>query len=272
MKVTMRNIYKYIFILPFILMTVGCDSDDLKPSMVDFDQAFIPVFYYTYVGDLESAPKAMMVLDRKWEKLKTEFDKVSGYAHNGLESFQMIDNWLEEANHAIQDKNLPLALIQLDHARYEMVDFRWREGMTYYLDKVWDLEAAIDVVVQTTNDPMLDRMEWEEFIPMCYSVEDAWGEILQAPFDSKLFGFTRSDMDKLADRYSDLDYAIQNFIVSIQFADSCKLADAANKMETAYLNYLYLFGDFEASKSHFAFDQNDELNHIVLSVDQLVSK
>ncbi|MFT5166710.1 MAG: hypothetical protein ACI8P3_001942 [Saprospiraceae bacterium] len=267
----MRNILKYLFMLSFLLITVGCNTDELKPSMVEFDQAFIPVFYYAYIGDLESAPKAMLVLDRKWDKLKTKFDNISGYTHNGLESFQMIGNWLEEADAAIRNKDLPRALVQLDHARYELMDFRWREGMSYYLDKVWDLEAAIDIVVQTSSDPMMDLIEWQEFIPMCYDVEEAWNEVLQTPLDENLFGFTPSGREVLEDRHSRLNYAILNFMTSIEYADNCKLAAAAKKMETAYLDYLYLFGDFESSKSLFASIRGNELIDDIQSADMMVN-
>lgn len=248
----MRLALKYICTLSLLFIMSSCNEETLKPAMVDFDQAFIPVLYYTYVGDMESAERAMLVLDRRWKKLNSEFDKHAMSTHNGIETFQMVGTWLQEADCAIQNKDTLLALIQLDHARYEMVDFRWREGISYYLDKVWDLEATIDIAVQTVNDPMLDLMEWPEFIPMCYDVENAWKEMSKVQVDETLYGFSKSDKEQITLRLADLEFYIQNFMNTIDCADSCKVAEAANLMEAAYLDYLYLFGDFESSKSYFA--------------------
>ncbi len=248
----MQSIIKTLCILSLIFIISSCNNEVLKPAMVEFDQAFIPVFYYSYIGDMEAADRAMLLLDRKWQQLNIEFDKHAMSTHNGIETFQMIDAWLEEANCAIQNKDSSLALIQLDHARYEMVDFRWREGMTYYLDKLWDLEATIDIAVQTVNDPLLDLMEWPEFIPMCYDVEDAWKELSNTKMDERVFNFTPEQKKSLATRHADLAFFIKNFLDTIDCADSCKVAEAANQMEAAYLEYMYLFGDFESTKSYFA--------------------
>ena len=248
----MQKILKYFLILSFVFIANGCNSDDLKPAMAAFDQAFIPVLYYSHYGDLESAQKAMLVLDRKWETLSVELHKHATSYHKGPELIQLITAWLEEARCAIEYKDPLRALIQLDHARYEMTDFRWREGMVYYLDKVWDLEAAIDIVVQTVNDPKLDLLEWSEFMPMCYEVEIALDELMQTPMEKDLFGFTATDELRLTSQLSVLHFSIKNFIVATEYGDSGVVAEAANKMQTAYLEYIYLFGEFEPTTSFFA--------------------
>lgn len=243
---------KHLFLLSFMFIVSTCNTDDFKPAMVEFDQAFIPVFYYSYLGDLESAQKAMLVLDSKWNKLSIEFDKHAMSYHNGLESFQMVDAWLEDAHCAIENRDSLRALIQLDHARYEMMDFRWREGMTYYLDKVWELEATIDIVVQTVNDPMLSLLEWPEFHLMCYDVENAFNELKQTPMEKDFFSFTPVDKRLLMDRFYALEVSIKDFIALTEQPDDCTIVEAAKEMETAYLEYLFLFGDFESAKSYFA--------------------
>lgn len=246
----MRKMLNYFFILPFIFIVNSCNTDHFKSSMVAFDQAFIPVLYYAHLGELENAQKAMLVLDRTWKKLSIEFNKHAMSYHNGPASFQMVDAWLKEAFCAIEDKDSLRVFIQLDHARYEIMDFRWREGIRYYLDKVWELEATIDIAVQIINDPMLDLFEWPEFIPMCYDIEVAFEALTQTPIEKDLFKFNAAHERLWIDRLTALELSIKNFMATSEYADRCLLAEAATEMEAAYLDYLFLFGDFESSKSY----------------------
>lgn len=239
-----------LILLPFLI--ASCNKSSLIYAMADFDQAFIPVFYSVYVGDLESAEKAMVNLNIKWAELNQEYEKESSASHNWQESFHMIDAWLADANSAIINNDSLQALLQLDHARYELIDLRWREGIRYHLDKVWDLEATIDIVVETTSDPMLDLMEWEEFIPMCYDVERAWILVIEEPFQPNLFQFSENKLERLEERKQQLGNMIDVFMTTVECADSCKIHEAAKAMEVAYLNYLYLFGDFQGANNNYA--------------------
>lgn len=249
----MKNVYKF-FIPIFLIITLvsACDTDKLENVMIEFDRAFIPVFYYTYNEDLAEASKAMFVLERKWELFNYKIEKHSLTGHNWEESFVMISAWLEEANCAIKNQDADLALIQLDHARYELMDLRWREGMTYYLDKVWDLEATIDIVAQVSSSDMLELIDWKAFRLMTFDVEDAWNDVSNSSWEKQNFKFNSSEKKEEFNRKLALGFAIKNFTIAVDYADSCDIVTAAKQMEKSYLEYISVFGDFDSTKTFYA--------------------
>lgn len=246
---------KYFFLLSFFFLLGGCNTTVVKEAMVEFDKAFIPAYYYTYIDDLEHAEKALIVLDRKYQNLYSNFEQKATDGHNWRASFQMVAAWLDEAKAAIRANDASLAMLQLDHARYELMDFRWREGIPYYLDKVYDLEAAIDLVVEVSTDPKLDLYEWGEFELMVEDLEVAWNEVQNATWEKELFPFSRLTIEKEMERKFNLGLAIKTFAVATAYADASVIADAARTMEIAYLDYLYNFGDFEATKTYYALSE-----------------
>ena len=244
--------FKYIFLFAFLVLVSGCNTSEVKEAMVEFDEAFIPTYYYTYIDDLERAEKAMIVLDRKYEHLYSKFEEAATDAHEWRTSFQMVAAWLDEADAAIRENDADLALLQLDHARYELMDFRWREAIPYYLDKVYDLEAAFDLVVEVSTDPMLDLYEWKEFETMVSDLEVAWDDVQNATWEEELFKFDAKAMDAEIERKFNLGLTIKTFIMASEHADASVVATAARNMQVAYLDYLYNFGDFEATRTYYA--------------------
>ncbi len=245
--------FKYLFVFTFLLLIAGCNTSKVEQAMVEFDEAFIPVYYYTYINDLERAEKAFTVLDLKYQHLYSDFEQATTEAHEWRTSFQMLAGWLDEAQFAIRENNADLALLQLDHARYELMDLRWREDVPYYLDKVYDLEAAIDLVVEVSTDPMLELYEWGELETMIEDLEEAWREVHLANVDPKMFNFSNQKKVKEEDRKFNLGLAIKTFVIAAEYADTTVVANAAYNLEVAYLDYLYIFGDFEATKTYYAF-------------------
>lgn len=250
-----QNPFTYFLVITFIMLATACHKSNTKPGMVDFDQVFIPVFCYVYIGEKESASRAMKVLDRKWQQLKPSLLS-SNHSTNRQETFANIDAWLEEADCAIGDSDLSLARIQLDHARYEWIDFRRRESIPYFLDKVWDLESAIDIIVQISEESLVGLEAWDEFTIKSKEIEAAWYEVLNTNYEEQLFGIDNLDKMLLEKRTSELGSAIEHFLNACKGSDICEVENNAQQMEVAYLNYLCLFGDFESSKSHFALSRD----------------
>lgn len=247
----MKQLQKYsIAFLLLILGAVSCsDQQVVENASIAFDKAFIPVFYYTYTGDAAQAERAFIVLNHRWEKLNRQFEEHANNAHNWRRSFSMIDAWLDDTAYALSIKEMDLALVQLDHARYEWIDLRWREGMKYYLDYLWDLEATIDLLVQYNKDSQYSQLSSEDFMLMVYDMDAAWKELQVNTWEAAFF-----DMDKKEEtkRKQVLGNQIESYIKIAESAEKSHINAAAEEMEKAYLNYMMLFGDFEASKTYFA--------------------
>ncbi len=249
----MKNLYYFFTIAFFLLVSTACNKDDVVKDMVEFDRAFIPAYYYSSLGNLESAEKSMFLLDAKYQKFNAKYGNKKPQSDDWNESIRLVGAWLEETKCALKDGNAQRAQIQLDHARYELMDLRWRENVNdYYLDYVWDLEASIDVVVQTSSDPMIELLSWNEFEPMCNEVLISWMNLKQRPIDHALFECSEGMDREVNFQKEKLNYAINNFEYAMGSADRCDITEAALALEPAYLNFMAMFGDFESVQSYYA--------------------
>lgn len=249
----MKVFFQILVVLFSILALNSCSDSAIKDSMIQFDRAFIPAWYCAYTGDLDGAEKAMIPLTREWQRFEQTYRDPIYQKGDWTESVRLTGNWIEEANCAIEDGDLRRALVQLDHARYELMDLRYLyEIDNYYLDAVWNLETTIAVAIETAEDRKLKLLEWEEFVDLSKGVNHAWQNLLREPFDPETFEMTEADRLMLARRKSDLNKAIQNYLKAVDTADGDRFEIAAKNMEPAYLNFLASFGDFEDMRTFFA--------------------
>ncbi len=250
----MKSFISPVLIL-FILFTFTSCKERLVKDMMQFDQAFIPAFYYVYKNDVDKAQIAMLQLNRQWQTFNTKYTDKVVFSESWQESIRLIDQWLEGSNCALKDGHLEEALFQLDHARYEMADIRWRANIPYYLDYVWDLEGAIDVAVQTATDPMIDLMDWRDFVEISGEVQDAYIQLSLQTIDKQLLHSSTINPPLFKKRQLELKEKIDAFITAVDCADGCLFAEAAQQLEPAYLNFLMLFGDFESIQTYYAYQK-----------------
>lgn len=248
----MNKYLKYSLLFFLLVSLWSCNKQPIEQASVTFDRAFIPVFYYTYTHDQQQAERAMLLLDQRWKKLCKQFDQYSGNAQNWRESLIKIDAWLQQSREAIGCQNLPLALVQLDHARYEWIDLRWRKSVDYYLDALWELEATIDLLVQSSSTKSRNVSEREAFLLMVYDMEGAWKQLRDQSWNAIYFNINKNEAIA---RKQNLYQAIEEFIACAQYADYHEIHIKARAMECTYLNYLALFGDFESTETFFAIHQ-----------------
>jgi hypothetical protein len=250
----MKKLTRSFLFLLVLLSFLSCADDHLREDMIQFDRAFIPVFYYTSVGDVEAAEIAMYPLRAKWQHYQSIYHRQEReWSEDWKENIRMVGAWLDDANCALQEKDAYRALIQLDHARYELVDLRSRAHVqNYYLDYLWDMEASMYYAIETATDPMIDLLEFNEFQMMSEDVSKAWALVLQKSIDEGLFPFGYEESRQLDERKNKLDLTVNALLKAVNTADRCQFAEAAQAIEPAYLNYLALFGDFESAKTYYA--------------------
>ncbi len=244
--------YYFIFAL-FLLTITSCKDKHVRNDMIKFDRAFIPVFYYASIGELSAAEKAMYPLISRWQHYQSPAHFVNKESKNWDETVRLIGAWLEGANCALQEKDAYRALIQLDHARYELADLRFRSGIEdYYLDYVWDLEVSMYMVIDVSNDQMIDLLEFNEFEMLGEELEKAWVNVLNSSYDKGLIECTPDELRYVNYQKEKFSIALVALFESIDAADRCKFADAALALEPAYLNFMAMFGDFDSTESFYA--------------------
>ncbi len=247
----MNFVLKCIALWSISLFFAYCNPRDLNMGMVSFDKAFIPAWYYLNIGDQPNAQNAMLVLNGKWNKLENQFyQSPSAEQADWKATVEQIDSWLSQATEAIADKDLERAIYQLDHARYELIDLRWREKMTYYLDNVWDLEASIYQAQSVAADPMLDLLEWNEFACINEQVFQSWARLESLNPDEEHFGFSPQESILYQKYKRDLGLVIHRYLEETECVDICRFAEEVGRLEPAYWNFLRLFGDFESTQTY----------------------
>ncbi len=249
----MKNPKYYFILVLFILTAISCNEKHVRNDMIKFDKAFIPVYYYTSIGELALAEKAMYPLMARWQHYQSPEHFGTIESEDWKETIRLVGAWLEGTSCAIEERDAYQALIQLDHARYELADLRYRKNMDdYYLDYIWDLEASMYTVIDVANDQMIDLLEFNEFEELAEELEKAWVYVLNTPYDEGLVDCTPDKIRYINYQKEKFDIAMLELFKAIDSADRCKFADAALNLEPAYLNLMTMFGDFEATETFFA--------------------
>lgn len=250
----MNFLIKTGILFTIIFALSACVSPTIKKDMVKFDEAFIPAWYYTYIGDLDNARRAMLPLLNTWKQFEKKYTAQLIANEDRSESMRRVGIWLDEANCAILDEEVSRSTVHLDHARYEMMELRYLIGINdYYLDKVWDLESSIVLLIDYATDDMLGLLEWQEFREVAQDMQKAWKEVLKAQPDPELFELTETQALRLAENKLKLNIAIDEFLNQLETADGRCFGPAAEDIKPAYVNFMKVYGDYKTIQTYYAF-------------------
>ena len=244
-----------LLIVMFILMAGSCEEKAeavLHKDMVEFDKSFVPVIYHVWNDDLEMAKRASIFLDYSWKEFNKKYQKYSTEENNIDEDLRMSQAWLGDAFTAIDNNCREAAYVYLDHVRFQLMDIRRKQKISYYMDFVWEFEAALDLVLEPSGDLMYCLLDQCEFNDLVSEMNYAWHQMNLAYFDADRFGFDDNKIFFYNFRRKKLKTAIKDFNKAFEFGDGEEIAVKASVLEVAYLDFLYCFGDFTSSKTHFA--------------------
>ena len=239
----------------FIFMAGSCEDKTeaiLHEDMVEFDKSFVPVLYHVWNDDLASAKRASFFLDYSWQKFNSKYQKIANKENDIDEDLRMAQAWLGDAFTAIDNNCQEASYVYLDHVRFQLMDIRRKQKVSYYMDFVWEFEAALDLVLEPAGDLMLDLLDYCEFKDLISEMNYAWHQLNLAYFDETRFGFDDHKTFYYNFRKKQLKSALKDFNESFEIGDGEEIAIKASILEEAYLDYLFVFGDFTTSNTHFA--------------------
>jgi hypothetical protein len=245
MKIFIRT---SILLLATLLMTSSAKRD-VRPGMVQFDQAFLPALDYTLQANAHDAKKAVFYLEFRWRQLRNQ---LASHYPGEKETLRRIDNWLGDAYYAI-DANRPYtAANQLEHVKYELMVLRGHHGIDYYLDDLYDFQGGLELLTEAAADEMLCMMEWGEFVALSKELRLEWQYIKQKPFDTELYEFDQKAVKQLKYEQRAMTEALYAFAKATNRADR-KVAEAFAKDLLLHFNeVLRLFGDYQSTQTYFA--------------------
>lgn len=249
---SMKMFIPSVLVACLVLGSAGCNVRTVKKGMIQFDQAFIPVFYYTYHGDMPRAKEAILFLEFQWQRFRNQYQATLPENEDWQESFRLIDDWLGDAYFTIDFNERDLALVQLEHVRFELMQLRDRNRIDYYIDYLYDFQLAMGLVAETAEDERLCLLEWSEFEELVREANTAWIAVRDHRPDAELFEFDAHQLNRLAECKSAVGTALERFNELVREADRQQVALAARAMEAKTLDLLLPFGHFESTQTYYA--------------------
>ncbi len=230
---------------------VPIPAEDIRQDMVQFDQAFIPLWFHIYEGDLSKAKSEVFYVNFKWQQLKNRYGEASP---DGAwqDAFCRTDEWLGDAYAAIDRNDGRLALNQLNHARYELMELRSQYGIAYYLDEVYRFQEIVQAIAEVVHDDKLCLLEWNELEAMIGRMNTNWVRITQQALDMKLYELDRETQLKLQKGQARVAEKLLYFNDQVAKANQLLLAEAIRPLEKEALYQMRLFGKFDAFKTYYA--------------------
>ena len=237
----MKVILKLSLILVLAFGARVVEAQDVQKAMVQFDQAFIPVWFYTHEGEILKAKASIFPLEFQWQQFRMKYAKAVE-AEEWQFTFDRIDDWLADAYYAIDRNQLEVAFNQLEFVKYELRQLRRLYGIDYYLDELYDFQDALAVLMEATVDPAMSLMDWNEFEDLADAVHLQWRGIMSHYFDAELHGFSDAERALYQAKQEKLERALARFTDLVKYADQEALAAAGTELEPAYYELLRLFG------------------------------
>lgn len=224
---------------------------NLVEDMVQFDQAFIPVLYHVKHGKMGEAKKAAFQMRFKWMKLKSrQQDLVND--PNWQDAFCRADDWLDDAVKLIHENESHLAFIQLNQARYEMVELRRQFKIEYYLDYIFQFQEQVQTLAEVLRDEKLYLLEWTDLEVMIGKMNATWIIMRRQQFDPTDFELKLKARNAMTGLQVDIAKALLQFNDIVPEAHQLKMRVAIGQLEEKADQLLQLFGDFEGQPSYYA--------------------
>ncbi len=247
----MKCLMGFILMSTMMMGTAPDVSEDLRRDMAHFDQAFIPLWFHVYEGNMTQAKKQVFVVNFKWQQLKNRYGEA---LEDGAwqDAFCRAEEWLGDAYAAIDQNKGRLALNQLNHVRYEMMELRSQYNIPYYLDEVYRFQEIVQAVAQVVHDDQLCLLEWNELEAMIGRMNTAWVRVKQLDWDPANYELGRRGQEKIRNTQDRITAYLLSFNEQLPHANQLLLAEAARPLEREALYQMRLFGKFNAFTTYFA--------------------
>lgn len=246
---------KFLFQLPVYLALVSlmysCNQPAIEKDMVHFDEAYVPVLYYVYNSDLDNASDAMYLLDARWQQFNNKYQIIFRDDVDELDRLRYIDDWLNDATDAIFRNDRQIALNQLDHVKYEMMEIRRSHKMAYFLDYLWDFEGALSMLGEATCEDSTLVCSTDEVAFLVDETQYLW-KIVEDAKNTPFSKYFDSADAALYEKYKKEVSENMKLIVAEKYGSYKNIEASVDRTFVAYMKLLTLFGDFDATPTFYA--------------------
>ncbi len=160
-----------------LILLAGCSAVEIPKEMRHLDQAYIPVWLASTNHNLELGERHFKELDGRWRAFEEKYQGLLETSEDHREIFRLLNQWLEEAEDCIEQRDELCARIKLDHFKFELQEIRFIWEMDYTLDYLWDFEADIAQFTDIAEDPKMQLLEWSDFMTHLKAVNNSWEKL-----------------------------------------------------------------------------------------------
>jgi len=236
-----RLLFSVFMLVAFQAMAAG--PVDLRRVMLQFDEAYIPLWFFAEAGDMENAQTAWATADQRWQRLERTLYLV---LPEGVweDHFERAEGWLADAQITMDANRLDLATVSLEHARFELIALRRSLGMIdYFPDQLYQLHASLDLLAEIAEDPMLCLLEWNEVGELVHRVTADWNHARTVPTDWMQMPDGRSGGQGWTTYFEKIDYGFQALQAAHDTGQQDVLARTITRTDAAVLALIYAIGE-----------------------------
>mgnify|MGYP006283192133 CR=1 FL=1 len=250
--------FSSLFVFLFLLMTAMAKPIDVRQVMVRFDQAFIPLWFSTELGDLDNARSTVAYTEFRWQQMERTLRLLLPEGEWTLH-LDRTEDWLTDAYWAVQRGDLAMAAIELDHARFEMMAMRRQLGiMDYYPDQLYQLHSSLDILAEISEDPKLCLLDWNEFARLVEQAQTDWITLRDRQIDAQVYDLAADQINELNRLADDLEEAMDRLTQRMHEAQRLEVAGAINAADAVLIQCIRLFGQFDTTSVLFADPRQDD--------------
>ncbi len=216
---------------------------DMRRVMLQFDEAYIPLWFFAEAGDLENAQTAWATADQRWQRLERTLYLVlpEGVWEDHLER---TEDWLADAQMAMEANRLDLATISLEHVRFELIALRKSLGMVdYFPDQLYQLHASLDLLAEVAEDPKLCLLEWNEVEHLIHQAIADWQHTQAIPTDWMHKPDGKAGAPEWTEYYEHIEYGFQAMLAAHDTGQQDILAKTIIRTDAAVLALIYAIGE-----------------------------
>lgn len=241
-----------LFCIALLFLCSTCQPTQIKVDMITLDKAIIPVWYAIQTQDMAQAQRANLMLAHRWQQFEKKYHFINPTNEDWKESFRLIEDWLCDLSTSIERNDHSRVATQIDHAIYEMMDFRYRHQMIYYLDHLWDFQFSFDEFLTIVNDPMLHLQEWCAVEEQHNFLTYHWKKLKRQQPEFEYFYGDGLCLNRYYYFVHKIDHQIQGLEKTLESANTELIACELVPIQENLLEIFTLLGDFESTKTYYA--------------------
>lgn len=245
-----KILYSTLFLL-LAFSNQSCVTEAIIQEMVNLDRAYIPALYYAKHKDKAKSRSALILLHSEWQKL-TEKSRRSYLTKEWQDALARIEGYLGKATSALNQNDFYWTVCQLENARFEWNDLRKTNGMTYYIDYIYEFQMAWDVVEEVINDPVLCWLEWQEFENQVQIAKKAWEKLNRKEVEWQYFNPTKEELAHFEQYKKNLEVAMKAFLNDVTMAEREYIALSSLEVSKQLNNLTNIFGNFSEANPYIA--------------------